>query len=73
MQLLCVNAVRESHSAQFGLKVIDKHAKVFFDLLIDLFGLSVCLRVIGSRGIALDLEEIVEVLHKFGHEYCSPI
>ncbi len=47
-----------------GLEVIDKHAKVFFDFLVDSLGLSICLRVIGGREIALDLEKIVEILHE---------
>ncbi len=30
-----------------GLEMINKHVKVFFDLLVDPFGLSICLRVVG--------------------------
>ncbi len=48
-----------------GLEVIDEHSEVFFNLLIDSFSLSIGLGVKGSRGIALDLEKVVEVFHEF--------
>ncbi len=48
-----------------GLKVIDKHAEVFFNFLVSSFGLFIGLGMKGSRGVALDLEEVVKVFHEF--------
>ncbi len=48
-----------------GLEMIDEHSKVLFDLLINLFGLSICLWVIGGQSVSLDLKQIVEVFHEF--------
>ncbi len=56
-----------------SLEVINEHAKIFFNLLVDPFCLSISLRVVGCREVAFNLEEVIEVLHEFRHEHCSSI
>ncbi len=43
--------------------MVDEDSKVFFNLLIDPFCLSICLWVKGHGCIGLDLEQVVEVFH----------
>ncbi len=56
-----------------GLEVINEHAKILLDLLVDPFCLSISLRVVGCREIAFYLEEVVEVFHEFRYEHRSSI
>ena len=42
------------------LLVVDENAKVLFKDLVDLFGLAIGLRMINSRQIHFDVEELTE-------------
>lgn len=56
-----------------GLEMIDKDIEVLFDFLVDLFGLSIGLRMKGSQSIAFNLEKIIEIFYEFGNKHCFSI
>ncbi len=55
------------------LEMVDKDSEVFFNLLVDSFCLSICLRVIGGRCICLDLEQVIEVFHELGDKHGASV
>ena len=46
------------------LMVVDVDPQVLFDLLIDPFGLSIGLWVVGRREVPFDVQQSVQVLHE---------
>ena len=46
------------------LLLIDKESKELFNFLIDMFSLSICLRVVGHRHCDFDPKELTESLHE---------
>ncbi len=55
------------------LSVIDEDLEVFFNLLVNLFGLAVGLQVESHGGILRDVEHSVEFLHEVGYELRSSV
>lgn len=53
--------------------VIDEDPEVLLDLLVDLFGLAVRLRVEGGRCVWHDIEHLIKFLHELGDELWSPV
>ncbi len=53
--------------------MVDKDSEVFFNLLIDLFRLSISLRVEGGRSVGLDLKQVIKVFHALGDKHCSSV
>ncbi len=54
------------------LMVIAEHPDVRLEFLVDTFGLSISLRVVGCRGSGFDPEESVEFPHEIRNEYRPP-
>ncbi len=50
------------------LSIVNKDTEIFLDLLVNSFGLSVCLRMPGGRRVGHDVEESVEFLHELRDE-----
>ena len=53
------------------LSLVDKEPEDLFDLLVDMLGLAVSLRVIGCRCGNLDSEYLTESAHELGDELHS--
>ncbi len=51
-----------------GLSMVNEDAEIFFHFLVDVFCLSVCLRVEGSGGVWHDVEHSIQFLHELGDE-----
>ncbi len=49
--------------------MVDEDLKVFFNLLIDSFCLTICLGVLGGGCVCLDLEQVIKVFHELGDEH----
>ncbi len=47
-----------------GLSVVNKDVKVFLDLLVNVFGLSVSLQVKCGGGVQCDIEQAIELFHE---------
>ncbi len=54
------------------LSVVNKDAEVLLDLLVNSFGLAICLRMPGGRCVGHDVEQSVELLHELGDELWAP-
>ncbi len=55
------------------LQLVDEESKELFDFLVDSFGLSTGLWVVGCRGCDFDPKELAESLHEVGDELGSSI
>ena len=55
------------------LSLSDKDPQILFQLLVNSFGLSVCLRVVGCGGCALNPEQPVQFLHEHGDKLRSSV
>jgi hypothetical protein len=47
------------------LSVVDEDAKILLQLLVDLFGLPISLRVICSQSCNLDYQQVVQLTSEF--------
>ena len=55
------------------LSLSDKDPQVLFQLLVNLFSLSVCLWVVGCGGCTFDSEQPVQFLHERGDKLQSSV
>ena len=55
------------------LEVIDEDPKVFFNLLIDSFSLSISLGMIGGGYVCLNLKQVIKVFHELGYEHGASV
>ncbi len=55
------------------LSIVNEDLEVFLDLLVNSFGLTICLRMESGRCVGRDVEESVEFLHEFGDELRASI
>ncbi len=67
----------EGHEGEpFGpviLKVVDEDPEILLNFLVDSFSLSICLWVVGSGYVCLDLEQVIEVFHELGDEHGASV
>ncbi len=50
------------------LVIVNEDPEIFLDLLVNLLGLAIRLRMPGSRCIRHDVEQSVKLLHELGYE-----
>ena len=55
------------------LSLVYKEAEELLDLLVDVFSLAVCLRVVGRGGCNFNSKYLTETLHEFRHKLGSPV
>ncbi len=62
--------VRKLHEwepiGQVILSIVNEDPEIFLDLLVNSFGLTVCLRMESGRCVGHDVEESIEFLHELG-------
>ena len=56
-----------------SLSIVDEHSEVVLDLLVDPFGLSVCLWMMHGAQGSLDVELFVEIFDERGHKDRSAV
>jgi hypothetical protein len=55
------------------LQEVGENPKILLDVLVDTFGLSIGLWVIGRRGVRLYAQELQQIPHEVSHELCPSV
>ncbi len=55
------------------LSIVNGDTEIFLDLLVNSFGLAICLWMQGGRRVGHDIEESVKLFHEFGDELRSSV
>lgn len=59
--------------APVGLSVVNEDLEILLNFLVNLFSLTIRLRMKGSRGIQSDVKEAIELFHEFGDKLRATI